>query len=136
MAPPNSAHGRREFFGLLAVGLASTIAGCTSGGDSSPPPAESSTAPPEWDVPEPLATGTTSGPDRVLSRGPTVGNQIVLTVDDGYDDQVVAGYVDFALRTGIHLTFSPNGLYSHAWAPHAARSSSSTTRSATTTCGR
>ena len=32
---------------------------------------------------------------------------------------MVAGYVDFAQRTGIHLTFSPNGCYSRSWSPHA-----------------
>jgi len=31
----------------------------------------------------------------------------------------VTGYVDFVQRSGIHLTFSPNGTYSHCWAPHA-----------------
>jgi peptidoglycan/xylan/chitin deacetylase (PgdA/CDA1 family) len=55
----------------------------------------------------------------VLTRGPAGSNRIALTVDDGYANDVVAGYVDFAVRTGIHLTFSPNGVYSHAWAPHA-----------------
>lgn len=45
--------------------------------------------------------------------------QIVLSVDDGYCNECVAGYASFAQRTGTHLTFSPNGLYSHAWAPQA-----------------
>jgi peptidoglycan/xylan/chitin deacetylase (PgdA/CDA1 family) len=42
-----------------------------------------------------------------------------LTIDDGFCPECVAGYVDFAQRTGIHLTFSPNGMYNDAWAPHA-----------------
>jgi peptidoglycan/xylan/chitin deacetylase (PgdA/CDA1 family) len=59
----------------------------------------------------------------VLSTGPpaaVAARQIALSVDDGYCNECVAGYVEFAHRTGTHLTFSPNGLYSHAWAPQAA----------------
>jgi peptidoglycan/xylan/chitin deacetylase (PgdA/CDA1 family) len=112
---------RRAFFGLLAVGLAGTIASCS--GEGNPRPQASATpsttdSPRDWDVPVPGQTGT-SGVDQILSRGPTAGNRIAITIDDGYNDEVVAGYVDFAIRTGIHLTFSPNGTYAHAWAPRA-----------------
>ena len=72
--------------------------------------------PDTWEAAEP--TESPSGPSQVLSKGPTTSNRIAITIDDGYDDEVVAGYVDFVVRTGIHLTFSPNGLYNHAWAPH------------------
>jgi peptidoglycan/xylan/chitin deacetylase (PgdA/CDA1 family) len=57
-----------------------------------------------------------------LFGGPTgsvPARQVALTIDDGYCDQCVAGYVAFAQRTGVHLTFSPNGRYDHAWAPRA-----------------
>jgi peptidoglycan/xylan/chitin deacetylase (PgdA/CDA1 family) len=56
-----------------------------------------------------------------VGAGPAApsGRRIALTVDDGYAPDVVAGYVDFARRTGIHLTFSPNGTYASAWAPQA-----------------
>jgi peptidoglycan/xylan/chitin deacetylase (PgdA/CDA1 family) len=47
--------------------------------------------------------------------------QVALTVDDGYCGPCVAGYVDFAQRTGIHLTFAPNGVFSDLWKPHADR---------------
>jgi peptidoglycan-N-acetylglucosamine deacetylase len=62
-----------------------------------------------------------SGPDPagVLTHGPAGNRQIALTVDDGYCDDCVAGYVDFAQRTGIHLTFSPNGTYGHIWGKYA-----------------
>lgn len=56
---------------------------------------------------------------RTLTHGPAGTKQIALTVDDGYCDQCVAGYVDLAQRTGIHLTLSPNGTYSHIWSKYA-----------------
>jgi peptidoglycan/xylan/chitin deacetylase (PgdA/CDA1 family) len=59
------------------------------------------------------------GPE-VFSTGPSTTNQIALTVDDGYCVECVAAYTDFAARTGICLTFSPNGIYGPAWEPQAA----------------
>jgi peptidoglycan/xylan/chitin deacetylase (PgdA/CDA1 family) len=56
----------------------------------------------------------------VLFHGPATDRRIALTVDDGTSADVVAGYVAFAHRAGIHLTFSPNGVYNREWAPHAA----------------
>jgi peptidoglycan-N-acetylglucosamine deacetylase len=109
---------RRVFFGMLAVGLASVVAGCAQNSaevrPKTPSPDE---PPPHGDMPAPVAVA--AGPKRLITQAPISGNRIVLTVDDGYNDEVVAGYVGFAIRTGIHLTFSPNGLYAHAWAPHA-----------------
>lgn len=104
---------RRAFFGMLAVGLASVIAGCGPEGEAEVRPTPPPPAPPG------RRDAQSSGFARVLRQGPTAGNRIALTIDDGYDDEVVAGYVDFVARTGIHLTFSPNGRYDHAWAPHA-----------------
>jgi peptidoglycan/xylan/chitin deacetylase (PgdA/CDA1 family) len=57
-----------------------------------------------------------SGP---VSAGPR--RAVALTVDDGLSSGCVAGYVDFVRRSGIHLTFSPNGCYGQEWAPHAPR---------------
>lgn len=84
-----------------------------------------------------MEPGQVSAPSAVLPRprvfpephpgAPTVvlggpkSNMIALTIDDGYCDECVAGYVDFAERTGIHITFSPNGRYAPVWAPHVAR---------------
>jgi peptidoglycan/xylan/chitin deacetylase (PgdA/CDA1 family) len=44
---------------------------------------------------------------------------VALTIDDGFDRETVAAYVEFATATGIHLTFNPNGLYGPVWEPHA-----------------
>lgn len=72
------------------------------------------------DEPElPLPAMESGGRVVELRGGPAGTRQIVLTVDDGYCNECVAGYVAFAQCTGIHLTFSPNGRYAHAWAPHA-----------------
>jgi peptidoglycan/xylan/chitin deacetylase (PgdA/CDA1 family) len=62
-------------------------------------------------------------PETVISApgGPGSTPQVALTIDDGYSPETVAGYVDFAERTGIPITFSPNGAYQHAWNPHAVR---------------
>lgn len=123
MREPQGPIERRVFFGLLALGVASTVAGCSSGTTGTPStPGTPEQAPPEetpGEDPEIPVNGGSSGATRVLTKGPATGNQIALTVDDGYNDEVVAGYVAFAQRTGIHLTFSPNGCYAHAWAPHA-----------------
>lgn len=112
---------------MLAVGLATVVAGCASSNaevhptkptPENPPPKNPPNAPTAHsDPPKPAVTA--AGPSRLITHGSTAGNRIVLTVDDGYNDEVVAGYVNFAMRTGTRLTFSPNGLYAHAWAPHA-----------------
>ena len=44
---------------------------------------------------------------------------IALTIDDGFNPECVSAYVEFAQASGTHLTFNPNGLYSHIWEPHA-----------------
>jgi peptidoglycan/xylan/chitin deacetylase (PgdA/CDA1 family) len=113
---------------MLAIGLACVLAGrslggaahghaqpAASGGAGTPAPP----APPGPAVPPSQPLPAAGGGRQVLTQAPAATNQIALTVDDGYRDGVVAGYVDFAIRTGIHLTFCPNGLYAHAWAPHA-----------------
>lgn len=113
---------RRAFFGLLALGVAGVVTACSGEtADAGHPvtPAAPSAPPPNGTDPDVPADTSTAGATKVLSKGPTAGNKIALTVDDGYSNEVVAGYVAFAQRTGIHLTFSPNGLYAHAWAPHA-----------------
>ncbi|HWE91894.1 MAG TPA: polysaccharide deacetylase family protein [Pseudonocardiaceae bacterium] len=70
------------------------------------------------------APGNNGGPpapggDTVLSHGPAGNRNIALTVDDGFCADCVAGYVEFAKASGIHLTFSPNGTYAASWQPHA-----------------
>src|SRR5689334_11174290 len=117
---------RRRLRGLLAMGTASVLAGCASpgrrragtdaetGADVAVPSTPAAPPPPLPPVPPPHPA-----PNQVITHGPTTGRRIALTVDDGTDAEVVAGYVSFAQRTGIHLTFSPNGIYNREWAPHA-----------------
>jgi peptidoglycan-N-acetylglucosamine deacetylase len=112
---------RRRLLGMLALGMASLLASCHSArmtvasgaaamvASPAPPP-----SPPLPPIPPPR-----SGPAQILSHGPATDRHIVLTVDDGTSTEVVAGYVAFAQRTGVHLTFSPNGTYNREWAPHA-----------------
>lgn len=70
------------------------------------------TAPPEIPAPHP-------GRASLVSAGPPVG-EIALTVDDGSCGECVAGYVDFAERTGLSITFCPNGSWG-TWDAHADR---------------
>lgn len=46
---------------------------------------------------------------------------MALTIDDGYCDECVAAYAAFAERSGMHMTFAPNGVYREIWERHAAR---------------
>ncbi len=50
---------------------------------------------------------------------PAPTRQIAITIDDGYSPETVAGYVEFAQRSGIPITFSPNGAYREIWDRHA-----------------
>jgi peptidoglycan/xylan/chitin deacetylase (PgdA/CDA1 family) len=138
---------RRDFVAMLGVGLAVTLAGCDS---SAPvPPAGSGVAPPPSGTGSTagLPTGTPAGsssppgpvdgvpsppplpaiprprpgPPRLVSHAPGRTRQVALTIDDGYCDECVDGYVAIAELTGIHLTFSPNGTYRDNWEPRAER---------------
>jgi peptidoglycan/xylan/chitin deacetylase (PgdA/CDA1 family) len=54
--------------------------------------------------------------------GPTTSNAVALTFDDGYCDPCVAGLIAGVERTGVHVTFCPNGVYGTAtWDKYAAR---------------
>jgi peptidoglycan-N-acetylglucosamine deacetylase len=105
---------------LLAIGAAALLSGCA---DAAPEPGVASTSTAPAPVPAlPPVPASHPGPNQVLHHGPPAGpadRRIALTVDDGTSPEVVAGYVAFAQRTGIHLTFSPNGTYDRSWAPHA-----------------
>jgi peptidoglycan/xylan/chitin deacetylase (PgdA/CDA1 family) len=123
---PAHRHDRRTFIGLLGIGLAATIAGCsTSTPTSTAPPNAAPTLTPAHGPgllpaePLPPIPPPHPGTSTTISRGIAATNKICLTVDDGYCVDCVTGYVDFVQRSGIHLTFSPNGTYSHCWAPHA-----------------
>lgn len=137
---PHAGRSRREFVGLLGVGLAATLAGSLTacGGPSSSPGTESQdpyftdpsrtdppdgtppgTVPPDPDGGRALGKSAITGKPQTLHSGPTADRRIAITIDDGFCADCVAGYVTFARTTGIHLTFSPNGIYAGEWAPHA-----------------
>jgi hypothetical protein len=119
---------RRTFLTLIGVGLLGTLGGCSVGGwgrrssgvrmvpaatatTTSPPPRQALPAIP---APKP-------GRPVVVSSAPGPTSQVVLTVDDGYCGECVAGYVDFAVRTGTQLSFLPNGTFAKFWTPHLER---------------
>jgi peptidoglycan-N-acetylglucosamine deacetylase len=111
--------GRRELLGMLARWVASVLSACSSGTTPLSVSAGGGTTlrPPQPVLPPVPAAHP--GASEVIFHGPTTDRRIALTVDDGTSADVVAGYVEFAHRTGIHLTFSPNGIYDREWAPHA-----------------
>ena len=123
---------RRDFLTLLTGGMVAALTGCTGGGSqrgratgahgpttSVAPGAGPSTTrsrlppPPLPPIPPPRP-----GHPNVILRAPKPTNQVALTIDDGYCRECVAGYVAFAERTGIQLTFSPNGRFGDLWRPH------------------
>ena len=109
---------RRHFFTVLAAGLVGAAVGRgTAGPDlDAPAPADAEAGPwravqapppstrPPGVVPVPPPTGA-------VYELPGPATTLALTIDDGTSTEVVAGYVDFAARTGIRLTFFPNGSY-------------------------
>lgn len=58
------------------------------------------------------------GKAQVVSKGDPSWGQLALTIDDGFSAPTVAAYVAFAERTGIPITFSPNGQYGKPWEEH------------------
>lgn len=57
----------------------------------------------------------------MLYSAPEGTRQIALTIDDGYSDECVDGYLHFAEQSGMPLTFLPNGIYADTWDPRAER---------------
>lgn len=127
---------RRQLLVGLSIGVAAVITGCGRSRPSAAPPLDATT-PSASAPPQPAEPSTTPSPSsafapgeaplypldpestQVLWNAPATTNNIALTIDDGYDAETVAAYVEFAQRTGIHLTFSPNGIYSGVWSQHA-----------------
>jgi peptidoglycan-N-acetylglucosamine deacetylase len=129
---------RRTFLAVLAVGVAGALAGCASdaGAGAAPPatstdtgtptPSPTPTEPPlpfprSAPLPLPAIPKRHPGEPETFTtspHGPGSTPQVALTIDDGLDPETVAGYVDFAQRTGIPLTFNPNGVYRGIWEPH------------------
>jgi peptidoglycan/xylan/chitin deacetylase (PgdA/CDA1 family) len=69
------------------------------------------------DQPALPAAGSGGAPSGVLWSGPRGVRQVALTLDDGTCAPCIAGYVEFAQSSGVHLTFNPNGAYAKLWTP-------------------
>jgi peptidoglycan-N-acetylglucosamine deacetylase len=126
---------RRTFLAVLAAGVAGVLSGCsaaagTGAGQADDRAIRTPAAAPVPGLPFPRSPALPLPPvppprpgrPRTFRAGPGgvgSGARVALTIDDGASPQTVAGYVDFAQRTGIPLTFSPNGIYRDSWQPHA-----------------
>jgi peptidoglycan/xylan/chitin deacetylase (PgdA/CDA1 family) len=88
----------------------------------SPPPSQVAT-PEETVSEEPIPTDppVLPGLPEVITKLPpgSLPSAIALTIDDGFNPDTVAAYVEFAVASGVHLTFNPNGVYAPIWDQHA-----------------
>ncbi len=126
---------RRRFLGLVAAGACAALAGCSVTGDwtatTRRTPATTTTGPTTTTTPPPPPTTLAPvvqldavppprpGPPEVVFGGPARSTGTAVTIDDGFCTDCVTFYVGLAQRTGLHLTFSPNGTYRAMWEPHA-----------------
>jgi peptidoglycan/xylan/chitin deacetylase (PgdA/CDA1 family) len=125
---------RRRFLAMLAAGVVGVLSGCAwqAQPDHEPAPAGDGSGPALAPAPlafprgvarplPPIPAGHPGPPTVVHSApgGPGSTPRVALTIDDGLSAETVAGYVDFAERTGIPITFCPNGIYQSRWNPHA-----------------
>ncbi|MDQ6837296.1 MAG: polysaccharide deacetylase family protein [Actinomycetota bacterium] len=98
---------------LQPVTPATSIPRDPGGGDAS------GTLPPS--DPSPV-TAAVPGVSHIIAKGPATSANLALTFDDGDCEQCVAGIVDGVERTGVHVTFCPNGAYGPAtWDKYADR---------------
>lgn len=114
---------RREFVALLTIGAAVTLTGC---GGSQDPPAKKAVPEVPLDQLGPLFGGIPAavpGPAVTVSRAArgATGRKVAITIDDGIDEQTLAGYVDFSLRTGLPLTLEATGVAQANWESQARR---------------
>jgi peptidoglycan/xylan/chitin deacetylase (PgdA/CDA1 family) len=117
---------RRTFLAVLAAGVLGALQACTPSRRRTPAAAPVRAQPVAAQTPaapEPLPPIPPPHPGRpvVVTEAPKDAETLALTIDDGLCADCVAAYVDFAARTGIQLTFSPNGEYRANWEPHATR---------------
>ena len=137
---------RRGLLAVLALGTVGALAGCSRSQDALSPgrpgtfphPASGPAAPVSAARPVPARGNPPADPsadpsadhsaDPALPVVPQVVHRlplsapakaVALTIDDGFNPTVVAAYVEFALTSGVHLTFNPNGLYAPVWERHA-----------------
>jgi peptidoglycan/xylan/chitin deacetylase (PgdA/CDA1 family) len=109
---------RRRLLLLLATGVAGYYAGNpftrSSSASTSTRPAEAgAVATPALPPIPPPAAGKAVEVSNLRSQG-----DLALTIDDGYDAETVAAYIQFCHDSGVHLTFNPNGMYRRVWEPH------------------
>ena len=128
---------RRAFLSMMSIGAAALLTGCVPRYRPALPaagaaPTEPTTAPPDPVGTAPAAASLNAvggpippphpGPPHVIGEGPaSAASQLALTIDDGTCDTCVANYVAFAERSGVPLTFSPNGRVRDNWEPAAKR---------------
>ncbi|PPG30098.1 polysaccharide deacetylase [Pseudoclavibacter sp. RFBB5] len=102
------------------MGVMSALAACTTAPARQATPPGSATPTPTLtptSTPTPTPTPVVALPARIALPGGTLtglpgeGNLLALTVDDGADSEVVAGYAEFMQRTGFRATFFLNGIY-------------------------
>ena len=122
---------RRTLLGLLGLGVASVVAGCTVGPRSaagSAPHGAGGAAGRRRAGPHPAAVPTSlppipaavPGQSEVFWHGPpaaVAASQVAITIDDGFCAECAQAYATLAQTTGVHLTFNPNGCYSEIWNP-------------------
>ncbi|WP_322753551.1 polysaccharide deacetylase family protein [Frankia sp. Cas3] len=132
---------RRTLLTLLAVGAAQALTSCSGEPATPRPSAAGGPRPIAAPVPAPGRTignpasaphvGPTTQPalppipparpgsPSVVFGAPAPTRRIAITIDDGYSPETVAGYVEFARRSAIPITFAPNGAYRAIWDRHA-----------------
>lgn len=116
---------RRRFLLTLTAGLVGAAAAHGAGALGTADAAPAPRAPQRLDAARPAAAteaapaaGTAGPPTGVVSRLPGAGDALALTIDDGTSSEVVAAYIALARRTGLRLTFFPNGCYA-SWTDNA-----------------
>jgi peptidoglycan/xylan/chitin deacetylase (PgdA/CDA1 family) len=109
---------RRQLFTVLAAGMLGAAVGrATVSPLDQSPQLEGAAA---YRVKERIGRGSSPRPPGVVPVAPPVGvvshlpgpvTTLALSIDDGTSTDVVGAFVDLATRTGIRLTFFPNGSY-------------------------
>jgi peptidoglycan/xylan/chitin deacetylase (PgdA/CDA1 family) len=92
---------RRELLGVLALGTLAALTGC--GTDDR-----------RITFPKPVP-----GPAASYARSKEPTRRIALTIDDGYDPETLAAYVQLAHDSGLPITFDPIGKLAPTWEAHA-----------------
>jgi peptidoglycan/xylan/chitin deacetylase (PgdA/CDA1 family) len=107
---------RRRFLALLAAATGVAVSGCATAVSSQTPAQIANTAGPPAPapglLPPPSPGARVSLPGGgALTQLPGHGDLLALTVDDGVNTEVVRLYTQFAIDTGVRLTYFVNGTY-------------------------